>query len=721
MRIIRSSAKKALTVGHSRPRLLLAAWCAASILLFAVGSLLGIKTVLPGPSSELAIFENPGERKAIEAGIPPHDQLLLVVDGGNVRFDTPNFAAARESLWQILRDAGGSNRLFNNPQTAGHADIDDEKFISTDGTKVLFAAKTTSRLDKSAEELREFPQILREWQTSHPGFTLNWLSFGLGDGEIFELINSDLDRSLIYTLPLSLAVLVWTFGSFVSAIVPLIVALLSLAASIGVTALMSRYFGPVSATAAQLVVLLVLAIGVDYSLFILSRVREEVALGRSYKDAIRIARETAGSAVILSGLTVGLSLCGLLLMRDSVLTSMAAVSVTAVIITVAGCVTALPAMLTILGPRVEFGTIGKVPGIKRHRPLLGLSVHHPLPVLFGGTALLGLLCIFAFQLRLGSTVQPDMLPAKMQFVQASKALERHFPDTAGVDMSLILSGSDLQERELDGTIEKMITQINELPSVRGPLQTEVSDDGTVERYFFNIGGDINDDTARDAVSAIRASILPAALSGTDITGYLGGTMPFAVDDLERYGSRAWRVYFAVLAVSTIFLLSAFRSLVIPIKTILLNLLSTGASYGALVLIFQGGGGRLIPQSINYGVIESSIPPLLFSILFGLSMDYHVFLLSRVKEEVDKGESTTTAVETAIATTARTITGAAMIMVAVFAVIGCLELPLMKQLGIGLGIAVLLDATIVRSFLLPSSLVLLGKWNWYLPKIFNRRL
>lgn len=699
-----------------KPRTVLAIWIAASLLLFSLGLGLGIHTILPGPSSEQALLENPGEREAIAAGIPPRDQLFLLLDGGSSRYDSPAFLEARDSLWALLLHARGTEELFFNLQTAGRTEADDDKFISSDGTKILFLAQTAARIDQAASALKNLPADLRNWQNQHPGFTLHWLSRGLGDDEIFELINSDLDHSLIYTLPLSLAVLLWTFGSVAGGLIPLFTALISLVASIGFTALLSRIFGPVSATAVQLVVLLVLAIGVDYSLFILSRVREEVAAGKSYALAIQSARATAGSAVIVSGLTVALSLCGLLLMRDSVLTSMAAVSVTAVAITVAGCIAALPALLQILGPRIDFGSIARFGPGPRRRPILEMSIKRPVPVLVSGTALMAWLSFYAVELRLGSTVQATTLPPSMQLVQARKALDIAFPETSGTDMSLILTGKDLPKLEQNGTIEKMIERFSELPAVRGPMQTEVSEDGSVERYNFSISGNLNSNAARDAVLALRSTIIPVALAGSQTSGYLGGTVPFAVDDLERYGDRAWRVYAAVLAVSMVFLLVAFKSLVVPIKAILLNLLSTGASFGALVLIFQGAGGSWFPSSLNYGVVESFVPPLLFSILFGLSMDYHVFLLSRVKEEVDRGATTAVAVQTAIATTSRTITGAAMIMVAVFVVIGSLELPVMKQLGIGLAIAVLLDATIVRSFLLPSSLVLLGRWNWYLPKL-----
>ena len=533
---------------------------------------------------------------------------------------------------------------------------------------------------------------------------------------MFALINRDLDRSLIYTLPLSLLVLIWSFGSVVAAAVPILVALVCLGAALGLTAIISTIFTPVSATSSQLVVLLVLAIGVDYSLFIISRLREEVDRGLSYREAVSIARRRAGSAVLFSGLTVALSLSGLVLMHDTILTSMASVSIIAVVFTVLTCVAVLPSLLLLLGPRLEIGRIRSrrlpVPGSDtKLNSFLRISIEHPVLVLAAGTSILLLLSSFCFDLRLGSTVQPGNLPQSMQSSQAYSAIRRAFPEATGSDFSIILSGADLAERENDGTVQGFFDRLAELPYLRGPLGSDRSDDGTAARYHFLVDRGMNDPRARALVKQIRGEFIPQAFGSTAVSAILGGTLPYAVDDEVRYGERAPEVYGVVLALSMVFLLVAFRSIVVPIKAIVLNLISTGASFGVLVLVFQSAWG---PEPLRYGVIESFVPPLLFSILFGLSMDYHVFLLSRVREEMINGRAAADAVARAISTTSRTITSAAMIMVVVFSIIATLELSVMKQLGIGLAFAVLIDATIVRSMLLPASLILLGKWNWYFP-------
>ncbi len=705
-------------------------WLLGSCLLFAGGLWLGFKTVLPGPSSHLALSENHGEQLAIAAGIPPRDQVLVMLDHPSEDVSDIKFIQARDSLLSFLQGSKSATKntaeqeksaLFLNVQTAGHNSLNDAIFTSADQRSLLFIAETDVSVDRSAQALALFPKEITEWLENFPDFKISYISKGLGDNEIFALINRDLDRSLIFTLPLSLLVLIWTFSSVVAALIPLLFALVSLGAALGVTAIFSTLVGPVSATASQLVVLLVLAIGVDYSLFIISRMREEVQSGRSYPEAITIARRTAGRAVVLSGLTVALSLSGLLLMQDTILTSMAAVSIAATIITVFSCVTILPLLLLILGPVIECGRIRRRIESRDESTiggLLQLSISHPKSIMVVMGGLLLLFCYFSTRIHLGSTVQPQTLPYSLQLTQAFRKIQVAFPDLVGADLSVILRGADLSAREQDGTVPRFLKRISEISELRGPLRVDRSKDNSVVRYSFVVPGNINDAAAHKAVEDIRHIMIPELYDAAGVEATLSGTLPYAVDDDERYGKKTWRVYAAVLGLSMMFLLIAFRSIVVPLKAILLNLLSTGAAFGVMVLVFQEVFKRNVFDDLQYGVIESFVPALLFAILFGLSMDYHVFLLSRVREEVLSGKETDVAIKRALLTTSRTITSAALIMVSVFSIIATLELPVMKQLGIGLAVAVFLDATVVRSLLLPASLKLLGKWNWYLPRGLN---
>ena len=277
---------------------------------------------------------------------------------------------------------------------------------------------------------------------------------------------------------------------------------------------------------------------------------------------------------------------------------------------------------------------------------------------------------------------------------------------------MILWGDELESLEGSGQLQPFFDEVLALPTVRGPFRTDTASDGTVMRFHFRTIGSTNDQANIGVVHQIRR-LASQHLTPLKVSASLGGTLPFAVDEEEHYSKYAPRVFAVVLALSFVFLLIAFRSIAIPLKAVLLNLLSTTASFGILVLLFQSDYAVW-----KFGVIESFVPPLLFAILFGLSMDYHVFLLSRIREQKLLGVDSAESIRVGIGATARTITSAALIMVAVFLIIATLQLPVMKQLGMGLAIAIFIDATLVRTLLLPASMILLGDWNWYLPKCLS---
>ncbi|MCB0339347.1 MAG: MMPL family transporter, partial [Bdellovibrionales bacterium] len=339
------------------------------------------------------------------------------------------------------------------------------------------------------------------------------------------------------------------------------------------------------------------------------------------------------------------------------------------------------------------------------------SLKYPIFALLISVLVLTGLSFFVKDIVLGSTVERDILPKSMQSAQAYEALRQRFPDYVGTNFWVVMSAPELTELEEQGSIQPFFDDVLKFEQVSGPFSTEFSDDGTVARYEFIAKGNGNAPNNQYLIKHIRETVIPSTLTNLGIDAHLSGNLPFVSDEALRYSKRTPLVLFSILAASFAFLLIAFRSIAIPLKAIALNLLSTGAAFGMLVIIFQSGA----IEAWNYGVVESFVPALLFSILFGLSMDYHVFLLSRIQEEVIDGASTKQAVIRGIKSTWRTITSAALIMAAVFTIIATLELPVMKQLGLGLAIAILIDATVIRSVLLPASMILLGKWNWYLPR------
>ena len=686
-------------------------WILLMLGLGALGLLLGLRTSLPGPASTEYLATNPGEVVAREAGIPARDTLRVTLSHSDLTIDAPAFQTAVTDLTSLLRSQRrGAEAIFRRIDAPGETMLDEERLMSSDRRTALVVASTSAPLDEAAAALTEIPGLLMGWQEAHPDFLLHWLAAGTADREIIALINRDLDRSLLVTLPLTLLILLFAFRSVVAGLLPLVLALLCLVGSLGAAAVLSNIYGSVSATAAQLVVLLVLALGVDYALFMVSRVREEQARGTPLAAAVTRTRLTSGRAILWSGVTVALSLTGLLLMEDSILTSMALVSILAVSITVASTVSVLPSLFLLLGSRLERGRVRGHSSRSSPGRLLSLAIRRPLLVLLAGGAILGALSWQASALHTGSTVNPHLLPLTLQGVRAFSHLERTIPGAAGIDLSLILHGEALPAAEEDGRVDELTLALLEHEQVSGPIRVERSSDGLTARYVFLVSGAGDSAANRRLVDTLRTTLLPAHLDPAGIEGFISGTLAYERDEIAEYAEHAPRVFAVVLALSFMLLLIAFRSVVIPCKAILLNLLSTAASFGALVILFQTG----VVPGWNYGVIEAFVPPLLFAILFGISMDYHVFLLSRIREEYCRHGDMARALEEALARTSGTITSAALIMASVFAVIATLELPLMQQLGAGLAFAILVDATIIRSALLPAGMMLLGRWNWYLP-------
>lgn len=701
-----------LSTSSFRHRTTIFIWLAVSAFLAIGGAVTGIRTVLPGPSSQAELLANDGEHRAIDRGMILRDTLLLIVEHATIDIDAEHFVAAREDLFSLLRSTsayGSGESLFKSIQTPGHTWLPTDRLISPDRRSVLFLAETATSRARASEAMKLLPRSLSEWQVRHPSFRVHYLSHGTTDNEIFQLINEDLDSSLVLTLPLTLLVLIWSFGSITAAMIPLVVALVSLAASLGFTAIISAVWAPVSATAAQLVVLLVLAIGVDYSLFFVSRMREEISNGVEPNRAARNARTAISPAVAWSGVTVALSLVGLILMRDAVLTSMAFVSLVSVGITVAGTLAAVPAILALVAAR--FGVDSRKSAIAGWLPrvLLELSLRRPWIVLAGIVLVLASVSSLCFRMHLGSTVQPETLPKSMQSAQAYDALARSFPSLAGPEFTLVLESQGLRELEDEGRLQPFLEAITSSASVTGPLAIDSSSDGSMMRYHFRAVGSSNDPENIALIHRMENELIPELLSPLKVSAWLSGTLPFSVKEVLRYKENFPQVLGGVLILSFCFLLLAFRSIVIPCKAVLLNVLSTTTSFGMLVLIFQ-----YLPTPWWYGQIESFVPALLFSILFGLSMDYHVFLVARMTEERSSGLEPEEAIRRGIMATARTVTSAALIMISVFCIIASLRLPMMKQLGAGLAIAVMIDATVVRTMLLPASMLLLGKWNWHLP-------
>lgn len=691
-------------------------WILGYGLLGVIGLILGMNAIIPGPTSKNALFLNPSEKYAIEKGLAPKDGFLIVLSKKSRHISHEQFDEAQKdlirTLSQVVSEKSGAKLFIDIQSSFDTVSMDSTKFVSPNGSDRVIIATGVLPVYESPKEFLDIPDILKKWNLSYPEYTYAYLSNATAEHEVFTLVNRDLDHSLVYTLPITLLILYYIFSSIRAAVIPLFIALISLIGSLGLTAIISHANEGISITASQLIVLLVLAIGVDYSLFFLTRLKEEIKNYTSFEDALRKTQKTTGKAIIWSGIIVAISLTGLLLMQDTVLNSMAFAAIISVLLTLCSCTIVLPELIRIWKDKLNLDTSASL--VNKDSLLIRLSVHHPVISLVLISSILLYISSFTTQMNLGNTMIPQILPKTLQGMSLLSTLEEKFPELSGGDASIILRGNDLEERELDGTIEKALLELN-AHGLKGPLKTEVSSDYSIIRYKFLLPGYGDKKETKELITNLKEKELPRLFNPLDIDASMSGVVEHSVSEAKRYTEKMPLVFSTVLGVSFIFLLFAFKSIVIPLKAIVLNLISTGASFGILVLLFQ----TIEYSPYQYGVIESFIPPLLFTILFGLSMDYHVFMLSRISEEFHANGDVKNAIIKGIQATSKTINGAAIIMISVFFIAATLELPVMKQLGIGLGTAILIDATVIRAILLPSSMMLLGSLNWYLPPFLKR--
>ena len=725
-----------------------AAWVVLTLGLFAVSVAMG------GTRSEDAVDEDTRARResaqawivyGAAGRIEPSAQLLLVVSTPAGRMDEPANAAAiagivnRLATLEVMVAGTGTpvaafrevvNPLLAPPELG---------LVSPDGSTVRIIARAFGEGDEIEAKLAPIPALTDELRAANPALEIHGLNGMLANDEISELVTSDLDGSLRLTIPLTFLILLIAFGAVVAALVPLVLAMTALAAAFGILGIYSQAVAPVSPYAGQLIVLIGLAVAVDYSLFMLTRYRTErrrygtnpprprfgfgngwlIERGNNADKlrAIKTASSTAGRAVFFSGLAVMISIAGLLMLDDPLFRSMAIGTIAVVFISVVGSLTFLPATLAILGNGIDGGRIpflardrgegsgawGRVVRAVMRRPILSALVT---------SAILLALAWPVTRLHIG---QSDFrsFPDSLEAVQAVNLMDREWPQGSTLELVVVVTRAD--QPETQAAVERLKPAVLEINGVSEPIESGLSPDGTVGLVSFTLAGSSNDYANRDIVREVRSRVVPSVFGGLPgVAAFVTGPAASTLDITSFYADGMPLVFVFVLGLSFLLLLVAFHSIVIPIKAIILNLLSTGAAYGLLVLVFQEGwfAGLL---GIKPGVIEAFVPIFIFTILFGLSMDYHVFILTRIKEARDRGMSSNEAVARGISITAGTITSAAAIMIVVFAVFVTLQLVIVRQLGFGLAVAIFLDATVVRSILLPASMRLLGDWNWWMPR------
>jgi RND superfamily putative drug exporter len=672
--------------------------------------------------------------------VAPAERFAVVLSGGPGAAADPAFRAGVAQLAKELESAhatvdGADEPVFDSvvdpfaaPASAG--------LVSPDGTTVQVVGNIPGEAAAVQQKLVPVPAIVDRAKAALPGATIHVVSSTFLNRDINELITNDLDGSLRVTVPVTFAILLLAFGAIVASLIPLVLALSSLAAAYGLLGLYSQIVGPVSANASQLLVLMGLAVAVDYSLFLVTRFRTERRAGATVLDAIETSSSTAGRAVFFSGIAVIISLAGLLTLGISLFTSMAVGTMGVVLVSVIGSLTFLPATMAIVGDNVNrgrpitwlprlFRARGVLTAIDRRaeRPpgsglwarLVNAVMARPAVMAVLAAGLLLALASPALRLRTGTT-GVDGLPASIDGIAGIRLIDDKFP--FGQDIRLDVVVTQPNRDDTKAAIAQLKTRLAAIDGVSGPTTERVAPDGHAELLSWNMTGGRNDEANRAIVREVRSEIRPELFGPLEANGvqmYVAGQAAQTLDVVGIYSDAAPRIVGLVLGLSFLLMLLAFRSVVIPIKAILLNLLSTAAAFGVLVLVF-GDGWLAAPLDVTPGgVVESWVPLFIFTILFGLSMDYHLFILTRITEARDRGLGARAAVARGISVTSGTITSAASIMVVVFAVFVTFKFVFIQQLGLGLAVAVLIDATLIRSILLPATMTLLGEWNWWLPR------
>ena len=696
-----------------RPWLAIGAWIAAIVLGFGVigtlyGSALGGEQRVTSPTDSERGYQLLEERFP-QKGEDEEITELVVVRSHSLAADDPRFRERVSALVDSLREAGATN-------VATSAGAGAPALVSSDRDAIaLLVALGSDPEEKVDGVVAEVERLDAE-----PGFDAGITGDWTNDADFTQLSLDDLkEGELFFGAPAALVILLLVFGTVVAGFVPLLLALVSILLALALVGLLGVPFD-FSVFVQNMIFGMGLALGIDYALFILSRYREERAGGRDKLDAIATAGSTASRAVLFSGMAFVLAMFGLLLVPNTIMRSLAAGAILVGIVSVLAALTLLPAVLGLLGDRVNalrvplFGrSAGREAG--RESPLWGAIVRavmrRPLAslVLAGGLLLAATLPVLELETgQAGISTVPDRLPSKQGFL----LLNEEFPGQTADPVRIVVDGDAGSPQVREG-VERLETALAR-DEVFGQSTRETNDAGDTTVVTVPVAGDPVSERAVAAVRNLRTDVVPSAFADAPAEVYVTGMTAENIDYYDVMDRWLPRVFAFVLGLSFLLLTIAFRSIVLAAKAIVLNLLAVGASYGLLVLVFVKGYRNEIFGFQQVETVEAWVPLFLFAVLFGLSMDYQVFLLSRIRERFVQTRDNERAVTFGVGSTARLITGAALIIIAVFAGFARGDLVMFQQMGFGVAVALLIDATIIRSVLVPASMKLLGRWNWYLP-------
>jgi putative drug exporter of the RND superfamily len=664
------------------------------------------------------------DAKFTQTGKEPDSTEFFIIQSSSLTVDDAQFQSFVTGVQDRIAKLD-SDILADPPVTyydvVAQSEDQAASLVSQDRRATLIPVNLNDAGDSSIADLRA---IAAQRQTD--GFTVQVAGPATLGADFTKIAEEDLRKGESIGIGVALIVLVVVFASILAAIAPIVMALFAIAVALGLVALIGQVY-EFNLFVTNMVTMIGLAVGIDYSLFIVSRYREERKKGFAKLDAIGASGATANRAVFFSGMTVVLALLGMLIIPTTIFRALAGGAILVTLAALAASMTLLPAILALLGDRINWPRLSKRARMDSEPDPKGgfwdrvtrRVMARPVVYLVAGVAILGTLGSFYFQLNRGTSQNVSQLSDDFPSKQAFVTLQREFAGGVTDPAKIVVTG-EVTSAPAQAAIQRLRQAIAGTSVFAAQTSATASRDGTAVEVDAFFKSDPNTDAAFQGIRDLRSDIVPTAFRGVDgVEVLVGGNTAFFTDFLDVANTYQWVVLAFVLGLSFILLTVVFRSIVVPVTAIIMNLLSVAAAYGAVTLVFQKGLGIGLFNAIGFQfqkteAIEAWLPLFLFSILFGLSMDYHVFLLSRIREEYDKSHVNSEAVAYGLRTTAGIITGAALIMVAVFTGFAAGRLGPLQQMGFGLAVAVLMDATIVRSMLVPATMRLLGDRNWYLP-------
>jgi len=688
-------------------------WLVLVAVVFAAGQAVGSKSLPSYDAGQSGQAEQALHRLGVAA--PAVEDVLIQARAPGETFG--NDPAMRQAAQQV---AGALSRLphaaagIGSPLGPGGSAL-----VSRDGRSALVTFQVPGPQAGQATAVAPAQRAVAAVQARYRGLRIAEAGDASVQSAVSSVLSDGFRRAEATSVPVTLVLLLIVFGALIAAGIPLLLAVTSVLTALSLVTVISGWL-PVGPSTSEVVLVIGMAVGVDYSLFYLRREREERAAGKSSGEALRIAAATSGRAIVVSGLTVMIALAGLLLTGYDVFTGLAYGTIAVVGVSVTGSLTVLPALLSWLGPAADRG---RIPYLGRRRTAARPSRAWAAlarqvtarPVIFGGAAAIALLALAAPALGMRIGEPAIDLPAGNPVLQTMDDIQQAFPQSPS-PAQVVVTGAGLSSPAMRDAVAALQARAARHSAVHPPVTAMPVADGRGLIIGVPLAGNGGDAASTAALLTLRDRVLPATLGKVGGISYAvaGDTASAYDDNTAMHDSTPLVVGFVILLAFGL-LLVAFRSVTIPLISIALNLLSVAAGYGLITLIFQDGRLQGLIGYTSFGAIINWIPLFMFVLLFGLSMDYHVFILSRIRELRTRGEDTRRAIIGGISGSAGVVTSAAVIMVAVFAILATLPIVDTKTLGVGLAAAVLIDATVVRGILLPAAMTLLGERCWYLPR------